>query len=91
MRGTLNDLRVSIQRKLQEFEDEAAGLQLTLFEDDADGYERLRVDMDALRERFARIDDDIDREVGNLQRRYEVRDIHWFPVAAEILVPSRQA
>ena len=91
LRGTLNDLRVSIQRKLQEFEDEAADLQLTLFEDDADGYQRLRFDMDALRERFARIDGDIDREVGNLQRRYEVRDIHWFPVAAEILVPSRQA
>lgn len=91
LRGTLNDLKLSIQRRLAEVESEATDMQLTLFDNDQDAYDRFMVDIDALRDRLDRIDDDIDREVGNLAQRYEVRDIHWFPVAAEILVPMSEA
>lgn len=30
-------------------------------------------------------------EVGILRRRYAVRDVNWFPVAVEILVPVEEA
>lgn len=49
--------------------------------------ERFQTDIAALSRRLDEIDDDIDREVHNLMARYKVRNIHWFPVAVETVVP----
>ncbi len=54
---------------------------------DAEERERFQADIAALRRRLGEIDNDINREVANLIARYKVRDIHWFPVAVEIVVP----
>ena len=63
--------------------------QLRLF----DGEERKQFDADvrALQHRVQRIEEDIDSEVEILRRRYDVRDVNWFPVAVEFLVPMGQA
>ena len=87
VRGTLDDLRISINRRLEELTAEAEAEQLRLFLDD-DERCRFGIDIDALRDRLGRIDDDVATEVEALQRRYDVRDVHWFPVAVEILVPA---
>ncbi len=62
--------------------------QLRLFDND----ERRQFDADvrALRERIERIDPDTESEVAILRSRYAVRDVHWFPVAVEILVPRSE-
>ena len=62
--------------------------QLRLF----DTGERLQFDVDkrALRDRIDRIGDDIEKEVAILQRRYEVRDVNWFPVGVEFLIPEEE-
>ena len=85
LRGTLSDLQASIQRRLDELEKSDAVEQLRLFDDD----ERRRFDSDVkvLRERIGRIGIDVEKEVEILRSRYQVRDINWFPVAVELLVP----
>ena len=85
LRGTLEDLKSSIQRRLDELERSDSTEQLRLF----DTEERRQFDADvcALRDRVGRIDTDIDTEIGTLRRRYAVRDVNWFPVAVEFLVP----
>lgn len=88
LRGTLNDLKDSIRRRLEEIESEAAAEQLRLF--DPEERQRFETDIKALRDRVERIDDDIAAEIENLSRRYAVRDINWFPVAVELLVPDRE-
>ena len=60
--------------------------QLRLF--DTDERRQFDADVRALRDRARRIGDDIDKEVEILRRRYEVRDVNWFPVAVEFLVPQ---
>jgi hypothetical protein len=85
LRDTLADLQVSIQRRLDELEQSEAAEQLRLF--DTEERRQFEVDVAALRERIARIGSDADREVAILHRRYQVRDVNWFPVAVEILVP----
>jgi len=86
LRVTLEDLRSSILRRLKELEESEHAEQLRLFDTD----ERLQFDTDvrALHERVQRIGEDIDKEVEILRRRYEVRDVNWFPVAVEFLVPQ---
>ena len=85
LRGTLTDLRANIQRRLDELEKSEIVEQLRLF----DTGERKQFDADvrALRNRIERIGDDIDAEVEILRRRYDIRDVKWFPVAVEFLVP----
>lgn len=85
LRGTLADLRASIQRRLDELERSEGAEQLRLF--DTDERHRFDADVQALRERIDRIGTDVDTEVDILHRRYQVRDVNWFPVAVEILVP----
>lgn len=57
---------------------------------DPEERQRFETDVAALRNRIERIDDDIAAEIGNLHQRYRVRDINWFPVAVELLVPDRE-
>jgi hypothetical protein len=85
LRGTLADLKASIQNRLEELEKSEEVEQLRLF----DNEERRQFDIDvrALHERIERIDADTEAEVAILRSRYAVRDVHWFPVAVEILVP----
>lgn len=88
LRGTLTDLKASIQRRLEELESGLDEDQLRLFDSfDAEERERFDADISALRRRINQIDDDITQEIENLNARYAVRDIHWFPVAVEIAVP----
>lgn len=86
LRGTLEDLKSSILRRLDELERSEHVEQLRLFNTD----ERRQFDADVrlLRERVERIEDDTEKEVEILQRRYDVRDVNWFPVAVEFLVPG---
>ena len=86
LRGTLEDLRASILRRLDELERSENVEQLRLF--DTDERRQFDADVRALRDRARRIGDDIDAEVKILRRRYEVRDVNWFPVAVEFLVPQ---
>lgn len=88
LRGTLSDLKTSIRRRLEEIQSAALAEQLRLF--DPEERQRFETDVAALRNRIERIDDDIAAEIGNLHRRYQVRDINWFPVAVELLVPDRE-
>ena len=85
LRGTLTDLKTSIQRRLDELESGLDADQLRLF--DPEEQERFDADISALRRRIEQIDDDIAQEIENIEKRYAVRDIHWFPVAVEIAVP----
>ena len=86
LRGTLADLQASIRQRLEELEHSDNVEQLRLFDDD----ERRQFDADvsALRARVDRIGEDVEAEVEILRRRYAVRDVNWFPVAVEILVPA---
>ena len=86
LRGTLTDLQLSIQRRLDELEQSEHVEQLRLF--DMGERQQFEVDVQALRDRIERIGDDIDQEVENLRRRYAVRDVNWFPVGVEFLVPE---
>ena len=88
LRGTLSDLKTSIRRRLEEIESAPAVEQLPLF--DPEERQRFETDVAALRNRIERIDDDIAAEIQNLHQRYRVRDINWFPVAVELLVPDRE-
>ena len=88
LRGTLSDLKTSIRRRLEEIESAALAEQLQLF--DPEERQRFETDVAALRSRIERIDDDIAVEIENLHGRYRVRDINWFPVAVELLVPDRE-
>jgi superfamily II DNA or RNA helicase len=85
LRGTLADLQSSIRRRLDELERSEDVEQLRLF--DTDERRQFDADVRALRDRVQRIGDDIDTEVGILRRRYAVRDVNWFPVAVEFLIP----
>ena len=85
LRGTLTDLKTSIQRRLDELEASPDTEQLRLF--DAEEREQFEADIAALRRRIDQIDGDIATEIKNLEERYKVRDIHPFPVAVEIVVP----
>ena len=85
LRGTLADLQSSIQRRLDELEKSENVEQLRLF--DTDERRQFDADMRALQQRIQRIGDDADVEVEALRRRYDVRDVNWFPVAVEFLVP----
>lgn len=87
LRGTLADLGASIERRLAELEHTEPVEQLRLF--DIDERRQFDADVRALRERVARIAADADTEAAILHRRYAVRDVNWFPVAVEILVPVR--
>ena len=86
LRGTLADLQSSIQRRLDELEKSESVEQLRLF--DTDERRQFDADVRALRHRIQRIGDDVDAEVEVLRRRYAVRDVNWFPVAVEYLVPQ---
>ncbi|WP_420435491.1 DISARM system SNF2-like helicase DrmD [Candidatus Poriferisocius sp.] len=85
LQGTLTDLKTSIQKRLDELESSSDAEQLRLF--DAEEREQFEADIAALRRRIHQIDGDMATEVKNLEARYKVRDIHWFPVAVEIVVP----
>ena len=85
LRGTLSDLQTSIQRRLDTLEKSENVEQLRLF--DTDERRQFDADVRALRDRVERIGADTDKEVEILRRRYAVRDVNWFPVAVEILVP----
>ena len=85
LRGTLADLQASIQRRLDELEQSETVEQLRLF--DTDERRQFDADVRALRQRIERIGDDTEAEVEILRRRYAVRDVNWFPVAVEFLVP----
>ena len=85
LRGTLADLQSSIQRRLDELEKSDTFGQLLLF--DMDERRQFDADIRALRDRVQRIGDEADKEAEILQRRYAVRDVNWFPVAVEFLVP----
>jgi SNF2 family DNA or RNA helicase len=87
LRGTLTDLQSSIQRRLDELEESENVVQLRL-EFDTDERKQFDADVRALRDRIQRLGDDVDKEVAILRRRYEVRDVNWFPVAVELLVPE---
>ena len=54
------------------------------------GHRQIQADIQALRDRAERIGEDIEKEAKILQRRYEVRDVNWFPVAVEFLIPKEQ-
>lgn len=86
LRGTLAELKESIRRRLAELETSEAVAQLRLFDDDET--RRFDADTRALRDRVERLDADVEAEVEVLRRRYAVRDVNWFPVAVEILVPE---
>ena len=86
LRGTLADLQASITRRLDELERSDEAEQLRLFDDDE--RRQFEADVRALRERVERIGTDVEAEVEILRRRYAVRDVNWFPVAVEILVPE---
>ena len=85
LRGTLADLQSSIQRRLDELERSDNVEQLRLF--DTDERRQFDADVGALRDRVQRIGADADKEVEILRSRYAVRDVNWFPVAVEFLVP----
>ena len=87
LRGTLEDLQTSIQRRLDNLERDAFP-QLRLFNTEEEA--QFRADIRALGKRVQRIGDDIDKEIEILHRRYEVRDVNCFPVAAELLVPLKE-
>ena len=86
LRGTLADLQSSIQRRLDELQ-ESENVQQLRLEFDSDERKQFDADAKALQERIERIGDDVDKEVDILRRRYAVRDVNWFPVAVELLVP----
>jgi hypothetical protein len=86
LRGTLTELKESIRKRLAELESSANAEQLRLF--DTNEVRQFDADTNALRQRIDRIDDDIAAEVEILRRRYAVRDVNWFPVAVEILIPA---
>ena len=88
LRATLQDLRASILRRLAELQESDTVEQLRLFDDE--GHRQVQADIQALRDRAERIGDDIEKEVKILRRRYEVRDVNWFPVAVEFLIPEGQ-
>ena len=90
LRGTLTDLRQSIERRLAEFERSELAEQLRLPDFDEEEQRQFKADVDALRKRIERIDSDADREAEILRRRYNVRDVNWFPIAVEILVPATE-
>ena len=85
LQQTLLELQASIRSQIAELDRSDTVAQLSLF--DGDERTRFDADMDALRRRADRIGDDIAEEVAILHRRYEVRDVNWFPVAVEFLVP----
>ncbi|MDE0268961.1 MAG: DISARM system SNF2-like helicase DrmD [Acidimicrobiaceae bacterium] len=87
LRGTLKDLQLSIWHRLDELE-ESNSEQLRLF--DSDEREQFDADVRALRDRVEQIDSDIEKEVEILKSRYRVRDVNWFPVAVEFLVPQQE-
>ena len=70
---------------MDELESSSDAEQLHLF--DAEEKEQFEADIAALRRRIHQIDGDMSTEVKNLEARYKVREIHWFPVAVEIVVP----
>ena len=80
-------LQASILRRLDELQQSDTVEQLRLFDD---GHRQIQADIQALRDRAKRIDDDIEKEAAILQRRYKVRDVNWFPVAVEFLIPEEQ-
>ncbi len=88
LHGTLNDLKTSIIRHLEQIESGSLFEQLPLF--DPEERQRFETDITALRNRIERIDGDIAIEIENLHQRYQVRNIKWFPVAVELLVPARE-
>ena len=88
LRGTLQDLKASILRRLDELQQSDTVEQLRLFDDD--GHRQIQADIQALRDRAERIGEDIEKEAAILQRRYAVRDVNWFPVAVEFLIPEEQ-
>ena len=88
LRGTLADLQRSIERRLAEFERSEMVEQLRLPDFDEEERRQFTADVDALRRRIERISSDADREAEILRRRYDVRDVNWFPIAVEILVPT---
>ncbi len=85
LRGTLADLQSSIQRRLDELEKSESVEQLRLF--DSDERSQFDADVRALRYRIEQIGEDVEAEVAVLRRRYDVRDVNWFPVAVEFLAP----
>ena len=87
LRGTLEDLQASIQLRLDELEADAFP-QLRLFNSEEEA--QFEADIKSLGHRVQRIGDDIDKEIDILRRRYEVRDVNCFPVAAELLVPLKE-
>lgn len=86
LRGTLADLQASIQRRLNELEQSENVTQLRLF--DIEERRQFDADVRALRARVEQLAEDVEKEVGILRRRYAVRDVNWFPVAVELLVPT---
>ena len=88
LRGTLSDLRASIKRRLDELERSENVAQLRLFDMEERG--QFDADVRAMRARVDQLEDDVEKEVGILRRRYAVRDVNWFPVAVELLVPMRE-
>jgi ERCC4-related helicase len=86
LRGTLADLQASIQRRLDELEQSENVAQLRLF--DIEERRQFDADVRALRARVDQLAEDVEKEVDILRRRYAVRDVNWFPVAVELLVPA---
>lgn len=87
--GVLNDLRATIQARLDEIAAGEADPQLSLFHAD----ERAQFDRDraALQRRLDEIPGEIDQETKALADRYAARDPRVFPIAVTFLVPERLA
>jgi superfamily II DNA or RNA helicase len=91
LRTVLLELRAAIQRELDRAskgESEQLPLFATLKEIERD---QVRRDVGELERRVAEIPDEIERESGRLQRRYESVRSFVFPAALEFLVPARLA
>lgn len=89
VRAVLEDLRASIQARLDEIAAGQANPQLSLFAAE----ERAQFDRDraALQRRLDEIPAEIQRETDALAARYAVRDPRVFPISVTFLVPDRLA
>jgi SMC interacting uncharacterized protein involved in chromosome segregation len=79
----LTELKISIETELDEI---SKPVQLTYFSDNE--REQLTRNLDSLRRRLQQIPDEIEAEIGSIQKRYADPQPRMFPVSVTYLVPE---
>ncbi|MGH2551540.1 MAG: DISARM system SNF2-like helicase DrmD [Thermomicrobiales bacterium] len=86
IRSRLNELAIQIDKELEKAR---SNRQLSLFNAEED--QEHNRDLAAIEQRRQRIPADIELEVAALEKRFETRSPHLFPVAVEFIVPRNIA